>query len=186
MTEAVATTKGTILRSLLKFIDRDLSPQERAKAIASLSAADREVVEQPSVLASAKIPETTLNHLTVAAAAAKGEPLEQFGRRAGSAELSDAVGVYRVLTLVLTPTALLRKASTLWSTVHSHGALIVEEGDRKARIRLENFPSEAAHCARLTGWFEGAGRMTGAKNASVIHDVCMTRGAADCQWQLTW
>ena len=82
---------------------------------------------------------------------------------------------------------MLHKASSLWSTVHSHGQLLVEkETSGSARVILKSFPSEAAHCARMMGWFEGAGALTGAKNVSVVHDVCMTRGGGDCQWQLTW
>jgi hypothetical protein len=182
-----ATTKGAILRSLLKFIDADLTAPQRERAIASLSAEDRELVTRRSILASEKVSEFTLNHLTVTAAEAKGESLDAFGRRAGAAELKDALGIYRFLTSVLTPTAVLRKASTMWSTVHSHGSLTVEDvTDDSARIRLTGFPSEKAHCARLTGWIEGLGDMTGVKRVAVLHDVCMTRGDADCQWALRW
>jgi hypothetical protein len=187
MSGAEATTKGTILRSLLKFVMGDLSPEQYDRALAALSPSDRQIVEQGSILSTQKISEFTLNRLTVEAARAKGESLESFGRRAGRAEMADAVGVYRFLTFVLTPTALLRKASTLWSAVHSHGQLIVEdESKNSARVRLTGFPSEEAHCARLSGWFERAGEMTGARNAKATHDVCMVRGAAECQWQLTW
>ncbi len=187
MPDSEATSKGTILRSLLKFIEKELSPEQRARAIAALLDADRRVIEQPSILATQKIPEVTLNRLTAASAAAKGESLDSFGRRAGRAELSDAVGVYRFLTIVLTPTALLHKASALWSTVHSHGQLLIEkETAGSARVLLTNFPSEEAHCVRMMGWFEGAGALTGAKNVNVVHDVCMVRGGGDCQWQLTW
>ena len=187
MPDSDATTKGTILRSLLKFVEKELSPEQRARAIAALPDADRRVVGQPSILASQKIPEGTLNRLTAAAAAAKGESLDSFGRRAGRAELSDAVGVYRFLTIVLTPTALLHKASALWSTVHSHGQLLIEnETAGSARVLLTNFPSEEAHCVRMMGWFEGAGALTGAKNVSVIHDLCIVRGDGHCQWQLKW
>jgi len=180
------TTKGTILSSLSKFVDGDLSDAQRAHAIASLPDADRDLLGR-KVLASDKVPEFLLNRLTVAAAKARGETVESFGRRAGRAELADAVGVYRFFTILLTPKALLHKASTLWSTVHSHGKLLVEkETGNSAVVRLVEFPSEEAHCARLTGWFEGAGEMTGAKHVSVVHAVCMTRGASECEWQLTW
>lgn len=182
-----ATTKGTILRSLLKFIEKDLSATERAAAMAALPAGDQQLLAQKSILPSEKISEFTLNRLTLEAAKAKGEPLQSFGRRAGRAELADAVGIYRFLTIVLTPTALLHKASTLWSTVHSHGRLVVEnETNGAARVRLTDFPSEEAHCARLSGWFEGAGELTGAKHTAVVHDACITRGNPDCEWQLTW
>jgi hypothetical protein len=187
MSDADATTKGTILRSLLKFLTNDLSPEQYARAFAALSAPDRQILEQGSILSTQKISEFTLNRLTVEAARAKGESIESFGRRAGRAELADAVGIYRFLTFVLTPTALLRKASTLWGAVHSHGQLIVEnESKGSARVRLTGFPSEEAHCARLSGWFEGAGEMTGARNATATHDVCMVHGGTECQWQLTW
>lgn len=182
-----ATTKGTILRSLVKFVQTDLSPEQQTRAYAALPADDRRIVEQRTILASEKVSEFTLNRLTVEAAKAKGEPLESFGRRAGRAELADAVGVYRFITMVLTPTALLKKASTLWGTIHSHGQLLVEnETAGSARIRLTGFPSEEAHCARLTGWFLGAGEMTGAKNVHIVHNLCVCRGAGECQWQFSW
>lgn len=187
MPDSDATTKGTILRSLLKFITSDLTPEQYGRALAVLPPADRQTIEQGSILPTQKVSEFTLNRLTVAAANAKGESLDSFGRRAGRAEMSDAVGVYRFLTVVLTPAALLRKASTVWGAVHSHGKLTVEnESKGSARVRLSDFPSEEAHCARLSGWFERAGEMTGARSAKATHDVCMVRGAADCQWQLTW
>ncbi len=113
MSDADATTKGTILRSLLKFVTNDLSPEQFARAFAALPLPDQQILEQRSILSSQKISEFTLNRLTIEAARAKGESIESFGRRAGRAELADAVGIYRFLTVVLTPTALLRKASTL-------------------------------------------------------------------------
>jgi hypothetical protein len=187
MADADPTTKGTILRSLLKFVSRDLSPEQYSRALAALPQADRQLLDQGSILSTQKVSEFMLNRLTVEAARAKGESVESFGRRAGRAEMADAVGIYRFLTVVLTPTALLHKASTLWSAVHSHGQLIVEkESNGSARVRLTGFPSEEAHCARLSGWFEGAGEMTGARNARATHDVCMVRGGTECQWQLTW
>jgi hypothetical protein len=181
------TTKGTIFRSLVKFVESDLSDAQRAAAFAALPESDRQLLERGRVLATDKVSEFTLNRITVAAAKARGENLEAFGRRAGRAELADAVGVYRFFTILLTPKALLHKASALWTTVHSHGQLLVEnETDTSAVVRLKGFPSEEAHCARLSGWFEGAGAMTGVKNITVRHAVCVTRGGAECQWQLSW
>jgi hypothetical protein len=181
------TIKGTILRSLLKFLETDLTPDQRARMMANLSESDRALTDPKMILSTQKVPELTLNHLTVEAAKVKGESLESFGRRAGRAEIADAVGVYRFLTLVLTPAALLHKASALWATVHSDGKLTIEhEEPGGATVVLTGFPSEAAHCARLAGWFEGAGELTRSKNTRVTHDLCLTRGADRCRWQLTW
>jgi hypothetical protein len=187
MSDNDPTTKGAILRSLLKFVEKDLSEAQRAGALAALPAEDQQLLGRGRILASDKISEFVLNRLTVAAANARGERLDAFGRRAGRAELADAVGVYRFLTVLLTPKALLHKASALWSTVHSHGRMLIEnETSNSATVRLIDFPSEPAHCARLNGWFEGAGEMTGAKDISVTHPICMTRGGEECQWQLSW
>lgn len=180
------TSKGSILRSLLKFVRNELSEHEWAEVLRTLSEADRQLVERGRILATEKVSEFLLNQITSAAANAKGESVDSFGRRAGRAELADAVGVYRFFTLLLTPAALLQKASVLWSTIHSHGQLLVEKESSSAVVRLVQFPSEAAHCARLTGWFEGAGELTGAKSISVIHAVCMTGNANECVWQLSW
>src|SRR5258708_19526905 len=113
MPDSEATSKGTILRSLLKFIEKELSPEQRARAIAALLDADRRVIEQPSILATQKIPEVTLNRLTAAAAAAKGESLDSFGRRAAPAELSAPVGAYPFLPTSLPPTPLLHNPPPL-------------------------------------------------------------------------
>src|SRR3954451_3569681 len=100
MTDADPTTKGTILRSLLKFVSRDLSPEQYSRALAALPPEDRQLLDQSSILSTQKISEFTLNRLTVEAARAKGESVESFGRRAGRAEMADAVGIYRFLTIV--------------------------------------------------------------------------------------
>jgi uncharacterized protein (TIGR02265 family) len=182
----VATTKGTILNSLLKFIKADLTPEQYEAAIAQLPPDDRAMLAT-RVLPSSHVPETLLNHLTDVAAKAKNEPLETFGRRAGMAEVADAVGLYRFLVVVLTPNALLSKASNAWSSVHNTGKMLVEDQTaNSARIRLRDFASEPAHCARLTGWFVRLSEMTGAKNVRITHDECLTRGARDCSWDLSW
>ncbi len=182
----LATTKGTILNSLLKFIKSDLTPEQYAKAVSELPADDQAMLAT-RVLPSAHVSETLLNRLTEVAARAKGEELQAFGRRAGMAEVADAVGLYRFLVVVLTPNALLSKASNTWSSVHNTGKMLVEnQTSNSARIRLRDFASEPAHCARLTGWFVRLSEMTGAKDVRITHDECLTRGAADCSWDMRW
>lgn len=183
---ATATTKGAVLRALLKFVESDLTADQFRRAIAALPESDRVIVGQP-ILPSQKVSEFVLNRLTVEAARAKGEVLESFARRAGEAELKAAVGIYRFFTFVLTPTAIVKKAATIWSTIHSHGSLTVtESGEGRAGLRLSDYPSEEAHCARLTGWMEGLGLMTNVRNTKVIHGRCMTRGDDACEWLVTW
>jgi uncharacterized protein (TIGR02265 family) len=185
MTE-LATTKGTILNSLLKFIKNDLTPEQYARVLSELPGEDQAMLAT-RVLPSAHVPETLLNHITEVSARVKGEELQAFGRRAGMAEVADAVGLYRFLVVVLTPNSLLSKASNTWSSVHNTGQMVVEnQTSNSARIRLRDFASEPAHCARLTGWFVRLSEMTGAKDVRITHDECLTRGGSDCSWELRW
>lgn len=182
-----ATTKGAVLKALRQFVETDLTPAQYAQAVAALPEADQAILRQPSILPSMKIPESVLNRLTVEAARVKGEQLDRFGRRAGAAELRASVGIYRFITFILTPAAMLKKAATIWSTIHSHGVLsVVEQSEGSARVRLTDFPSEEANCSRITGWMEGLGALTGVQNTKVFHGLCMTRHDPACEWLVTW
>ena len=186
MADDIATSKGTILKSLMKFIDSELTTEQRQQMVASLEP-DVAKLAEGRVLVSQPVPEAALNRITDAAAAAKGEDVEQFGIRAGRAELNDAMRIYRLIFAILTPPALLGKASSLWRQVHNTGTLtITDKSDTHAQVELTDFPSETAHCARLTGWFHGLAEMTKVKNVSIDHKVCLTRGGPHCVWTLRW
>jgi uncharacterized protein (TIGR02265 family) len=181
------TVKGSPVRSLQKFIDSELTPDQRAAALASLPA-DYASRLQRIILATETIPVHALNEFTAAAAKARNEPLEQFARRAGREGASDAVkGIYKFFVRVLTPAALLSKASQMWTSLYNRGTLqVLEQSDRGARIRLADFPSEVAGCSRLTGWIERMAEMTGAKNVQVQQTHCAAKGGPYCEWTVSW
>ena len=187
MTNETVTVKGSPVRSLQKFIDAELTAEQRGAVLSALPAEFGSRLRGP-VLATETIPVTVLNKFTEEAAKAKGEPLEQFARRAGREGASDAVkGIYRFFALVLTPTALLSKASQMWSSLYNRGELKVEDQTaNSARIRLVNFPSELAGCARITGWMERMAELTGAKNVQVQQTQCYAKGAPHCEWSVRW
>ena len=140
------------------------------------------------VLATETIPVHILNVLTAEAAKAKGETVDQFARRAGREGASDAVkGIYRFFALILTPAALLSKASSMWTTLYNRGQMRIEnQTDRGATIKLLDFPSEAAGCARITGWIERMAELTGVKDVRVQQTQCYAKGAPHCEWNVTW
>lgn len=187
MTEhETATSKGTILKSLYGFIERELDGDQMKRFAERLDPGDAEYVGG-KILSSRRVPESTLNRMTQIAAEELGEDLESFGRRAGRAELEDSVRVYKYLFAVMTPSGLLSRASSLWSTVHNRGKLVVvDSSDNSARVRLEDFPSERAHCARLSGWIEGLAEMTRVNDPVMTHDVCLAEGQGDCEWEVRW
>lgn len=187
MKDETVTVKGSPVRSLQKFIDASLTPAQRESVFSKLPPEYADRFRSP-ILATETLPVHMLNRLTEEAALAKGEPVTDFARRAGQEGASDAVkGVYRFFALVLTPTALLSKASHMWTSLYNRGRMVIDDQtETSATIRILDFPSEVAGCARITGWIERMAQMTGAKNVVVQQTQCFTKGAPNCEWKVTW
>jgi uncharacterized protein (TIGR02265 family) len=187
MVDESVTVKGSPVRSLQKFLDTELTPAQRESVLAQLPSTYASRFRTP-VLATEMVPVHMLNRLTEEAAKAKGEPVEAFARRAGREAAGEAVkGIYRFFALVMTPTALLGKASQMWSSLYNRGEMRVDDQTEKsARIRVLNFPSEVAGCSRVTGWLERMAELTGVKNVRVEQTQCFAKGGSCCEWKLTW
>jgi uncharacterized protein (TIGR02265 family) len=187
MADESVTVKGAPVRSLQKFLDAELTPEQRETVLSSLPPDYAKRFRSP-VLATETVPVHILNQMTEAAATAKGEPLEPFARRAGREAASEAVkGIYRFFAMIMTPPALLGKAGQMWSSLYNRGELKVDEQTEKsARIRLTNFPSETAGCSRVTGWIERMAELTGVKNIRVEQTKCYAKGGDCCEWRLNW
>jgi uncharacterized protein (TIGR02265 family) len=187
MVDESVTVKGSPVRSLQKFLDSELDPTQRETVLSALPPEYAKRFRSP-ILATETVPVHMLNRFTEEAAKAKGEPLEQFARRAGREGANDAVkGIYRFFALVMTPPALLSKAGQMWSSLYNRGELrVADQTEHSARIRLVNFPSEPAGCARVTGWIEKMAELTGSKNVKVEQTQCFAKGGVCCEWQLHW
>ena len=187
MVDESVTVKGSPVRSLQKFIESELTPEQREMVFRALPAEYATRFRAP-ILATETVPVHMLNRFTEEAAKAKGEPVEAFAKRAGREGASDAVkGIYRFFALVMTPPALLGKAGQMWSSLYNRGELRVEDQtETSARIRLANFPSEPAGCARVTGWIERMAELTGAKEIDVRQNQCFAKGGPCCEWNLKW
>jgi uncharacterized protein (TIGR02265 family) len=187
MVDESVTVKGSPVRSLQKFIDAELTDDQK-KAVLESVPADFAARFRSPILATETVPVYLLNRITEEAARAKGEPVESFARRAGREAAGDAVkGIYRFFALVLTPPALLGKASHMWSSLYNRGEMRVDEQtETSARIRILNFPAEAAGCSRVTGWIERMAELTGVKDIKVEQSHCFAKGAACCEWRLSW
>ena len=187
MAHETVTVKGSPVRSLQKFIDANLTPEQREQVFRAMPA-EYATRFRSMIMATETVPVHMLNRFTEEAAKACGEDLETFARRAGREAAGDAVkGIYRFFAMVLTPTALLSKASQMWSSLYNRGELRVEDQHGgSARIRLLNFPSELAGCSRMTGWIERMAQLTGAKNVRVEQTQCFAKGAPNCEWTIRW
>ncbi len=181
------TVKGTVIKSLMKFVNAELTPAQLEEALSGLPPDFAKNV-RGAVLVSTLFPVHLVNKFTIACANAKGEPVEAFARRAGRAAADDAVrSVYRLLVMVLTPTAILQKATGVWRTIYSSGDFTVESlAPGESHVHLRNFPTEPVQCARITGWMEQLGAMTKAKGLSIKHVRCVNRKDDHCEWSVCW
>jgi predicted hydrocarbon binding protein len=185
--DETVTVKGSPVRSLQKFVEAELTAEQKAALYRNLPPEITQRFQQP-ILPTETIPVQLLNRVTEEAAKVKGESVADFGRRAGRAGAEEAIkGIYRFFALVLTPAALLSKAGHMWSSIYNAGQIRIEDQtDYSARIVLADFPSETAGCSRLTGWIERLAEMTGAKDVRIEKTRCYTRKDAACEWQLRW
>jgi predicted hydrocarbon binding protein len=187
MVDESVTVKGSPVRSLQRFIDAELTPDQKNAVLDRLPAELASRFRLP-IQATEVVPVHLLNRITEEAARVKGEPVESFGRRAGREAAGEAVkGIYRFFALVLTPPALLGKASSMWSSLYNRGEMRVDEQtETSARIRILNFPSEAAGCSRVTGWIERMAELTAVKNIKVEQTQCFATGGTCCEWRVSW
>jgi hypothetical protein len=180
--------KGTPLKSFLSFLDQELTPEQRESVFAKVPGETAARLKSKQVLATEYVPVSLLNQITEQAATVKGEPIDQFARRAGRYGAREAVNtVMRFLLRVFTPDSLIQKGAAVWKSVYDRGELeaVREEGTR-ARVILHDFPSEPVGCARITGWIEEMTSMTGVSNVSVRQVKCFAKGAPACEWEITW
>lgn len=179
--------KGTVVKSLMRFIQSELSGDQLEKALEAVPEEFASKV-RGSVLPTVTFPVRLVNQLTEASARAKGDPPELFAFRAGRAAASDAVKtVYKLLVVVLTPAALIGKASAMWKSIYSGGAFGVEDVQPgSGTVYLRDFPSELIGCARITGWITELGEMTRSKDMKVVHTKCAAKGANECLWSISW
>jgi len=185
--EDTVTVKGSPVRSLQKFLEGELTAEQRDRVMATVPTEFASRFRLP-ILATETVPVAFLNRMTEESAKVKGEPLEEFARRAGREAASDAIkGIYRFFALIMTPPALLSKASNMWSSLYNRGDLRVSNQTEKgATISLVDFPSELPGCSRLTGWIERMAELTGAKQVKVVQTKCFTKGASHCEWVVKW
>lgn len=189
MASLVATevsVKAVPVNGLCEFVKRELTPEQYERAVASVGPENARYL-RGHMLAHEQVPLAIVNDFTTAAAHQKGEPVKQFARRAGryGGELG-LKSVYKFMMMLMSIESVLKKAPFMWSRVYDRGDIVVEPGDRTAKITVRNFPGNHAGCGRITGWFEVIGEKAGAKNLRLHHTRCMADGAPECVWDFKY
>ncbi len=180
--------KGTPVRAMASFIQKRLTPDQKARVVRTLPPQAADLLSRRSILPVETFPVTALNRITEAAARESGTPVEKFAHEAGRAAADEAIhGIWKLAAALVTPTTLLAKGSRLWSSVYSRGRLDVQQSDdHHAVVTLHDFPVEPVCCARITGWFNRLFELTRAKNIRIEQVECFSKGAAACKWTFRW
>jgi hypothetical protein len=182
------SVKGQTINSFLKFASSRLTPDQYREVVSLGPSELRAELERGSVLPTHLVSMASLNRMTEQAAKLAGKQVTPFAREAGRYSAGEAVrGVYKFFARVLTPDALLSRAAAMWSAMNTAGRMEVHrDGDRAARLRLLDFPSEAVMCARIGGWLEQMIELTGITKYVVAKGSCVSKGDNCCEWRFTW
>ncbi len=177
--------KATPVNGLVSFVRGELSAQQFEAVLAALPPEQRKLFGG-DLIASAMVPLGAVNTFTRAAAAQKGEPVTDFAVRAG--RHGAALGlktVYKFILALMSPQSVLNASPMMWKKVYDAGEVVVEPGERGARIRVRDFVPDAAGCGRITGWFTVIAERS-ARDARVDHATCGARGDSECTWEFRW
>jgi len=178
--------KAVPVNALVEFVKRELTPAQWDSVIAGLPPGEGALFTG-HLLATEQVSLHAVNEFTRLSAAAKGEAVKSFGRRAGRFGAEQGVkSVYRFIMMVMSTESVLRKAPFMWTRVYDGGQMEVEALPLSARIHIKDFPSEESGCARVTGWFEKIGELSGARNLRTAHVSCMAEGGEVCSWSFAW
>jgi hypothetical protein len=181
-----AKVKAVPVNSLVEFVQKQITFPQLQAVIAKLPP-DQQKYFSAHLLANELVPLTAVNQFTRLSAEAKGEQLASFGRRAGRYAGEQGIrSVYRFIMMVMSIESVLKKAPFMWTRVYNVGTLDVTSTTTSAKIRLRDFPSEDAGCARVTGWFEIIGESAGAKDVRILHTSCIAKGDPECVWDIIW
>lgn len=178
--------RGTPVIGLMKFLSKELSPEQKVSVIRGLPAPYNEKL-LAHVMPSDTLPLSIVNELTERAARERGEDVEAFAFRAGT--FGARIGIataFKPFFMVVSTERALKIAPLMWTRVYDAGRMSIEILPNGARIHISDFSANIAGCGRISGWFTYIGELTGAKDLRVLHEPCMARGGDECVWKFLW
>jgi hypothetical protein len=179
--------KGTVALSVLHFLEKELSPEQRAPVLAGLPEPWGERFAAGRVLASERVPLSVVNVLCALGAKAKAEPIATFSERAGEFGAREGIGtVFRPFFRILSVANAVSIAPMMWNHIHDPGKMKVDVRGKSGEIHVTGYPGDPAGCARCAGWFRTILELSGGRNPVVSHGACTMRGGDTETWSFRW
>ena len=180
--------KGSALRSTLNYLREHFTTDQVRNIMGRLSDDQRASAEKPVLTSSWYEAGLLYDLMHAMAAESPGDPRE-FYRVLGRQSCDDGLNtVYRVFFKVGSPAFMLKFTIQVWTNYYSEGKMALLEGSpHSAHLRLEGIRStDEAMCCRVTGWLERALELSGAQAIHLVHETCMLKGGAACEWKAGW
>jgi hypothetical protein len=109
---------------------------------------------------------------------------EQFGYAAAEYELNFFL---RFLLRFTSPVWILQRGADVWRRYHDTGEWEIVGFPHRIRGALRGFGiAHDGYCRSLVGWLRRACELTGAREVTVRHLECRTRGAEACVFEGHW
>jgi hypothetical protein len=100
----------------------------------------------------------------------------------------DLTKVHRLFLRLANPAYVLEKSGEYWRRFYDQGTWEVERlSDRSARGTLRDLPEvEPQFCSYLGAYIHRMWELVGAKDVSITHSQCVTRGDPACTYAGSW
>lgn len=183
----MANIKGSVLEARLEFVEGELGADALPRLMALLTDADRE--ELSHVLAGRWYPFELGRRLDDAIARLAGRSGDEFFRRLGRASAETHLGgVHRAFLRPNDPLGFLERAELLYPFYYDGGRRTFEQiGPGEGVLTTYDAPTfSTAECLTNCGWHERALELCGARDVSVVEEVCRARGGEVCRYRVRW
>lgn len=93
-------------------------------------------------------------------------------------------GFMKGMMAFLTPSTLIKRATTFWRRVHSAGEIEIERSSKNhLLVTLHGWKIHKISCKIFAGWMVELMRLTGSKNIKVKETHCALEGNEVCCWE---
>jgi hypothetical protein len=185
-TVAAPQTKGSTLRSTLRYVEAEYGAAAAAGVLERLPPPERERIEAAGP--TDEVPVELLRVLWGAVEAAIGKRDPGWPEKSGAYSIqSMGVQLYGGILRKRDPLEFLSQPVSLFRLYYQPGNMeVVEAEPGRAVLRLVGFPGDPVFCRRQTGGLLRAVDLAGGVHPSVRHVRCSVEGDAFCEWELHW
>lgn len=179
--------KGSVLKSRLEFVRREIGEEGLARLMESLPEGDRKALGR--LVTVAWVDFEIGKRLDEAIVQVLGGGSTRFFERLGEASAEANLGTLHSAFLAPgNPQAFLAKAPQIYRLYYDVGWREYEQtGEREGVLTTHDAETYSkTDCLTVIGWYRKALELCGAKNVRIFEDECRASGGSVCKYRVTW